>query len=411
MSGHKKRMKCEPKWAYAVDNGWQDFAEEDAALIEKLYQGKTKVVATTDLSFNKKHKSIYEFDFKKMTQTNKDSNNKRKIKRIDPTDMSDDSDDDSDEESDDEPKFIWEHQDNFGVWVALYEEDNDLVESFYQKKSKSNNTFVTKDLTFNKGYNSLYTFNFAKMTQMNHDSGKIRNIRRSKNAPKAWNVKNYGVKKESKKALADMKLSGNVLDSPSTWTPAKNPGGCDLVPVASSSKEYKRVLEPFFKTIGGKPTIKSLTRIQNYQLWPFYALNRDKIERKNKGVGGANEMFLFHGTRVKANMDCIVNAGFDTRVAANGLCGTGTYFAVNASYSDSGYVYRHPDGSKEMLVCRVLVGRYAVKQGNDRRPPPLDPKKPNGGLYDSVVDNTGNPIMHVVFYDHQAIPEYIIHYK
>ena len=37
-------------------------------------------------------------------------------------------------------------------------------------------------------------------------------------------------------------------------------------------------------------------------------------------------------------MDAIINFGFDMRVAASGLYGVGIYFAVNAQYSDSGYV-------------------------------------------------------------------------
>ena len=411
MPANKKRLKCDPQWFYNIDGGWEEFAETDAAMIERLFGSKSKVVATTDLSFNKKHKSVYEFDFKKMKQTNRDSNNTRKIKRVDPTEQSD-SEEDDDSDSDD-AEYTWEHQDNFGVWVALYDEDNELVESLFAKKTKKGQTFKTKELTFNQGYNSQYIFDFDNMTQRNSDSGTVRNIRRSKNVQQVWNVKNYGVKKET--LSKNMKLSGDILATPDTWDPtSKKSPAVDLFKVSPSSKEYTNIVQPFFKTFGhgkSKPTIKSLTRIQNYQLWPFYALNRDKIEKKNTGKGGANEMFLFHGARVKQNMDAIINSGFDTRVAANGLCGTGTYFAVNSSYSDSGYVYRHKDGSKEMLVCRVLVGRYTVKQGNDRRPPPLDPKKPNDGLYDSVVDTINQPVMHVVFYDHQAVPEYLIHYN
>ena len=43
----------------------------------------------------------------------------------------------------------------------------------------------------------------------------------------------------------------------------------------------------------------SLQRIQNYTLWPFYALTRKAIADKNKG--DPNEMMLFHGARIRAN--------------------------------------------------------------------------------------------------------------
>ena len=40
-------------------------------------------------------------------------------------------------------------------------------------------------------------------------------------------------------------------------------------------------------------------------------------------------------------------------------------------------------------------------------PPAKSPTNPNV-LYDSVVDNIGNPSILVVFYDPQAYPEYLI---
>ena len=52
----------------------------------------------------------------------------------------------------------------------------------------------------------------------------------------------------------------------------------------------------------------SLTRIQNHALWPFYALTRKSLADKYKG--DPNEKMLFHGARVRANMDAITNFGY-----------------------------------------------------------------------------------------------------
>merc|ERR1711862_249003 len=125
-----------------------------------------------------------------------------------------------------------------------------------------------------------------------------------------------------------------------------------------------------------------------------------------KGAKDANQMMLFHGARERKNMDAITNFGFDLRVANDGMYGVGIYFAVNAQYSDSGYVLQNKDKSKEMFICRVLTGRHVAGKHGIRRPPPVDTKNPNGELYDSVTG--GKPvIMHVVFDNSMALPEYV----
>jgi len=60
-----------------------------------------------------------------------------------------------------------------------------------------------------------------------------------------------------------------------------------------------------------------------------------------------------------------------------------------------------------MYLARVLVGQYC--QGNSSMivPPPKNPSRPEI-LYESVVDNQGNPSVFVVFYDTQCYPDYLI---
>lgn len=89
--------------------------------------------------------------------------------------------------------------------------------------------------------------------------------------------------------------------------------------------------------------------------------------------------------------------------------GRGVYFARDASFS-VGYANRSQAGVGDrcMYVAKVLVGQYC--KGTSRQaviPPPKDPSKPEE-LFDSVVNDAGNPSIFVVFFDSQCYPEYLI---
>ena len=144
-------------------------------------------------------------------------------------------------------------------------------------------------------------------------------------------------------------------------------------------------------------------------LWKFYALTRYRVAMRNSG--NPNEKYLYHGARVRENMDAIINFGFDMRVARNGLAGVGIYFAVHSSYSNCGYVLYDPaTKTKEMFVCRVAVGSCTKGKSGMVRPPPKSKKKADqGDLYDSVHNN--EDVMYIVFDNTQAYPEYLIKYK
>ena len=89
--------------------------------------------------------------------------------------------------------------------------------------------------------------------------------------------------------------------------------------------------------------------------------------------------------------------------------GNGVYFASRASYSMN---YTVPDiyGLRHMYLARVVVGFYAIGHKELLVPPPLYAQSPEV-LFDSVVDNTANPNVYVVFRDSQCYPEYLITLK
>lgn len=84
------------------------------------------------------------------------------------------------------------------------------------------------------------------------------------------------------------------------------------------------------------------------------------------------------------------------------------YFAKDASYS-ARYA-RGPGENRYMYLARVLVGQYCTGDMFMIVPPPKDPSRPEV-LYDSVVDQCGNPNIFVVFFDNQCYPEYLITFQ
>lgn len=91
------------------------------------------------------------------------------------------------------------------------------------------------------------------------------------------------------------------------------------------------------------------------------------------------------------------------------MYGRGVYFARDASYSARDtYSPRDLNGSKYMYLVRVLVGEYGTGSSSMIVPPPKNPSNDPNVLFDSVVDNTSNPQVFVVFHDANAYPEYLV---
>lgn len=137
------------------------------------------------------------------------------------------------------------------------------------------------------------------------------------------------------------------------------------------------------------------------------------MARKNSGA--VNEKELYHGTR-SADPAFIYKGeeGFDMRFSAQGLWGTGCYFAVNASYS-KGYSYRLPDGSLQMFIAKVLTGDSVDIPSNSslRMPPKKSDASSMFGenRYDTVTGVTGGSRVYVTFKNDKAYPFYLITYK
>lgn len=71
------------------------------------------------------------------------------------------------------------------------------------------------------------------------------------------------------------------------------------------------------------------------------------------------------------------------------------------------YAPQGTGGGRYMYLARVLVGQYCHGDPELVVPPARDPSRPEI-LFDSVVDDTVNPEIFVVFSDSQCYPEYLI---
>ncbi|XP_078489839.1 protein mono-ADP-ribosyltransferase PARP15-like [Ciona intestinalis] len=121
---------------------------------------------------------------------------------------------------------------------------------------------------------------------------------------------------------------------------------------------------------------------------------------------------LFHGTRFDVAEKIYVQ-GFDRNFAgANAtVYGKGVYFAVDATYS-SGYAKPDPNNSNhcKMFLADVVTGEYCTGSANIIAPPARQSALSKSELYDSVVDNSSNPTIFVVFKDASAYPKYLLTY-
>ena len=206
---------------------------------------------------------------------------------------------------------------------------------------------------------------------------------------------------------------GRTVEVPSHWDAQTEK--VVLKPVSSDSKEWNDISSRVHKTLPSAQVV-SVERIQNQWLWEKYHFSKQRMSEKYGGI--VNEKDLFHGTSSTPPEKIFKSEqGFDFRFCSRGMWGTGTYFAVNASYSNS---YAYTTGArKQMILAKVLTGETCqCNQDSSLKKPPVKSRSKLSGsrnafedeLYDSVKGNTkGSDIF--VIYDHEkAYPAYLITY-
>jgi hypothetical protein len=177
--------------------------------------------------------------------------------------------------------------------------------------------------------------------------------------------------------------------------------------VFSTSKEWENV-EVRFKATMPSANILKIERIQNRKLWKVFKNEVEDVEIKNNG--DANIQSLFHGTRETPPQTVFTSEeGFNINYSNEGMWGKANYFAYDSKYSDL-YATVLPDGLRQMLMAKVIIGKTIEMQPTKtlRTPPIIEGSKEVP--YDSVKGNTKGTDVIMVYSNKKAYPEYLITY-
>ena len=248
---------------------------------------------------------------------------------------------------------------------------------------------VTFDCTNDQHEKHEYQINFTAMQQENMVHKTKRKVR----------------------TLPASQLANKFSCSRKFWASSEQKGldGDKLFVVGSGSNEYAAVVAQFLQTMSGT-TVDKLERIENGDMHESFEVKASAMQRE---VGDkwdtSMKRLLFHGTQA---IDGIVNSadGFLPLLsgsATGALYGNGTYFARDASYSDS-YASRASGGQKQLIVADVLVGRSTRGISGMAQYPLLPGEKHK--RFTSLVNNTNDPSIFVVQNSSHAYPAYVITY-
>jgi len=140
-----------------------------------------------------------------------------------------------------------------------------------------------------------------------------------------------------------------------------------------------------------------------------YDALRATMQEQGRGEEAPLELELWHGTGW-ATVPKILRQGFNRSFAGRHgtLLGIATYFSTDPAYSQRFCDRRGggKDGTKALLLSRVLIGSYCKGASSDVEPPIMDAK--TGERFDSTVDNEEKPGIFAVFRDFQAVPLFLV---
>eukprot|EP00485_Elphidium_margaritaceum_P015625 CAMPEP_0202731254 /NCGR_PEP_ID=MMETSP1385-20130828/187054_1 /ASSEMBLY_ACC=CAM_ASM_000861 /TAXON_ID=933848 /ORGANISM="Elphidium margaritaceum" /LENGTH=1201 /DNA_ID=CAMNT_0049397547 /DNA_START=241 /DNA_END=3846 /DNA_ORIENTATION=- len=146
--------------------------------------------------------------------------------------------------------------------------------------------------------------------------------------------------------------------------------------------------------------------VENQMLFDQYS-NIRSIIQKRVGKDNLNERDLFHGTKDENVMSTVQQEGFRKEFNQTAAYGKGTYFARDASYSVS-FSACNDSGVYKMFQCKVICGQSHI--GNRNFELKSWPKKADGFIYDSLVNNVANPSIYVIHDDARVYPMFVIHF-
>ena len=287
----------------------------------------------------------YTINFKNMTQTNKNTNVVRQIKRVQtanhPSSSSTASAQSSFAQFSAGPfvsnrharptvkqpvtKHEWFFLDEQNAWIKYGQvssaNDSSCVTLFTSDQIEQSYLQNPQQSITIKSSKHTYVLDFAKMTQTNMKTLVARAIKR---AP-ANTIVSGGPVNVPVHSVINTKESANA-GFPSYWTQFKK-DALTTVTLTATDGEYQKYLS-FIKKTFNSIQIISMVRIQNPHLWIAFVNRCDQLRKKNTSIRYREE-YLFHGTD-SANIKSISEDNFDWRRAGNSvgtMYGQGTYFS------------------------------------------------------------------------------------
>ncbi|XP_062371275.1 protein mono-ADP-ribosyltransferase PARP10 [Cinclus cinclus] len=184
-----------------------------------------------------------------------------------------------------------------------------------------------------------------------------------------------------------------------------------LMALAEDSEEFCDTVQHFCGTLEELHSQLSVVQVQKLihpVLYKQYQLKKGSVKRAC-AAGTAVERVLFHGT-TKASSREICLHGFNRSFCGKNatLYGLGVYFAARSAVSARDrYSPPSADGTKFIFMAKVLTGEFTAGRPGLRAPP----LREGSGVpqrFHSVVDDTRQPEIFVIFNDTQAYPQYLI---
>ena len=284
-------------------------------------------------------------------------------------------------------KIIWQWQENDKSWKLYDDEISEIIE-----RMRVNQSYRYK--YHGNGQNYKITRNDKNTGIQINTSTKIqRNVRRIEKTmtssmmnikyPSFWNDKYISNKRNyAKPRLINLRINGKI---------------------------YNRVKGKFFETVNEENyEIIKIEGVQNQMLYDKYWNERQSMI-KLIGENKLNECSLFHGTGSENVMKLIETEGFRKEFNKTSKYGKGTYFARDASYSLNYSAKNSLNGVYTMFACKVICGESII--GDSSYELKNWPKKENGLIYDSLVDNEWDKSIYVIHQNVRAYPMFVIHFK
>jgi len=198
---------------------------------------------------------------------------------------------------------------------------------------------------------------------------------------------------------ARLKWSPEAVSLPSTWQ-LQDAG---LIQPAGSEDDI-RISEMLMDRVPDV-AIAGIYATKMVQRGVYDALKATMIMH---GTDAPEERDLWHGTSWTF-VPKILKQGFNRSFAGRHgtLLGNATYFSSDPRYSLRFCDKKGggQDGTKILILSRVLVGRYCKGSSSDVEPPSFNDE---GDRYDTTVDSEESPSIFAVFRDFQAVPLFLV---